>query len=168
MMSKVYENLSLIVAIADNNAIGNNNGLLFHLSGDLKRFKAITTGYPIIMGRKTLLSLPKWPLPNRRNIVITHNRDNIFKGCEIVTSIEEALELIKGEQEAFIIGGASVYNEFYPHAEKLYLTRVYKSFESDTFFPEIDFDQWKELKREKLHDDKNNFDYDYINLSRKK
>ncbi|MBK5202382.1 MAG: dihydrofolate reductase [Prolixibacteraceae bacterium] len=162
------KNLSMIVAMADNNAIGNNNGLLFHLSGDLKRFKAITTGHPIIMGKKTLLSLPKWPLPNRRNIVLTHNRDNKFMGCEIVTSVKEALELIKGESEAFIIGGGSVYREFYPYVNKLYLTRVYKSFESDTFFPEIDFDEWKELQREDLHDDKNDFDYAYLNLERKK
>jgi len=164
----IIKNLSMIVAMADNNAIGNNNGLLFHLSGDLKRFKAITTGHPIIMGKKTLLSLPKWPLPNRKNIVITHNRDNVFTGCEIVTSVEEALELIKGESEAFIIGGSSVYREFYPYADKLYLTRVYKSFESDTFFPEIDFDKWKELQREDLHDDKNDFDYAYLNLERKR
>jgi len=79
MMPEICKNLSLIVAIADNNAIGNNNGLLFHLSGDLKRFKAITTGHPIIMGSKTLLSLPKWPLPHRRNIVITRNIENNFR-----------------------------------------------------------------------------------------
>ena len=157
----------MIVAMADNNAIGNNNGLLFHLSGDLKRFKAITTGHPIIMGKKTLLSLPKWPLPNRRNIVLTHNRDNNFTGCEIVTSIKEALELIKGESEAFIIGGASIYREFYPYVDKLYLTIVYKSFEADTFFHKIDFDEWKELQREDLHDEKNDFDYAYLNLERK-
>jgi len=167
MMPEICKNLSLIVAIADNNAIGNNNGLLFHLSGDLKRFKAITTGHPIIMGSKTLLSLPKWPLPHRRNIVITRNIENNFPGCETVTSVKQSLELIKDEQEAFIIGGSSVYREFYPYCGKLYLTRVYKTFEADTFFPEIDFDQWKELKREDMHDDKNDFDYAYINLIKK-
>ena len=160
-------NISIIVAIAENFAIGRNNELLFHLSDDLKRFKKITMGCPLIMGRNTLLSLPKWPLPGRRNIVITDRPDDVFPGCELVHSTEGALELVKEEQEAFVIGGGSVYRQFYPLANRLYLTLVHQSFEADTWFPEIDFSAWRELSREEYFDEKNNFHYSYLNLERK-
>ena len=111
-------NISIIVAIARNFAIGKNNDLLFHLPNDLKRFKQITTGFPVIMGRNTLLSLPRWPLPNRRNIVITDRPDDQFAGCEIVFSVEEAARLVSNENEAFIIGGGSIYRQFYPLANR--------------------------------------------------
>ena len=160
-------NISIIVAIAENFAIGRNNELLFHLPNDLKRFKKITMGCPLIMGRNTLLSLPKWPLPGRRNIVITDRTDDDFPGCELVHSTEEALELVKEEQEAFVIGGGSVYRQFFPLAQKLYLTLVHLPFEADTWFPEIDFSAWMELSREEYFDEKNNFHYSYLNLERK-
>lgn len=163
----VHQNISIIVAIAQNFAIGKNNDLLFHLPEDLKRFKEITSGHTIIMGRNTLLSLPKWPLPNRRHIVITDNQNDRFEGCETVFSIEEAIEKIRHEKEAFVIGGGMIYRQFYPLAGKLYLTLVHKDFEADTFFPEIDFAEWTELKRENRHDSKNNFDYSYLDLIRK-
>ena len=162
-----YKNLSIIVAIASNGAIGKDGELLFHLSDDLKRFKAITTGHTIIMGRKTLLSLPKWPLPDRRHIVLTTNLQTEFKGCEVVSTIEEAIKTVKDEQEAFIIGGASVYEQFFPFVGKLYLTLVHQSFEGDAFFPEINYEDWEELSREDHFDEKNNFEYTYINLCRK-
>jgi len=163
----IRKNISIIVALAKNKAIGKDNQLLFHLSGDLRRFKAITTGHTIIMGRKTLLSLPRWPLPDRHHIVITGNPDLKFEGCETVSSIKEALEKVKSEQEAFVIGGGSVYRQFYPMANKLYLTLVHQDFEADTFFPEIDFSRWEQLSREDLHDEKNGFDYSYLDLRRK-
>lgn len=163
----IHNNISIIVAIAQNFAIGKNNDLLFHLPNDLKRFKAITTGKTLIMGRNTLLSLPKWPLPNRRHIVISDQIDDCFEGCEVVSSIEEALEKVKDEKEAFIIGGGMVYRQFYPMAGKLYLTLVHKDFDADVYFPEIDYDEWNEAAREDYHDDKNNFDYSYIDLLRK-
>jgi dihydrofolate reductase len=161
-------NISIIVAIAENFAIGRNNELLFHLPDDLKRFKKITMGYPLIMGRNTLLSLPKWPLPGRRNIVLTDRPGDVFPGCEIVHSTETVLELVKNEKEAFVIGGGSVYRQFFPLAGKLYLTLVHHGFEADTWFPEIDFSAWKELNREDHFDETNKFHFSYLNLERKK
>lgn len=163
----VHKNISIIVAIAQNFAIGKNNDLLFHLPNDLKRFKEITTGHPVIMGRNTLLSLPKGALPNRRNIVITDNPDEKFDRCEMVLSIEEAVEAVKNETEAFIIGGGMIYRQFYPVAGKLYLTLVHQDFDADVYFPEINYSEWKEFYREDLFDEKNNFSYSYLNLERK-
>ncbi len=157
----------MIVAMAENGAIGKNNDLLFYLPGDLKRFKAITTGHTIIMGRKTLLSLPKWPLPNRRHIVISSDPNAHFEGCETVSSIDEAIQKVANEEEAFVIGGGSIYEQFYPLCSKIYLTKVFKDFEADTFFKSLNKAEWSEESREDLHDDKNDFDYAYINLIRK-
>ena len=162
----IYPNIAIIVAIAQNFAIGKNNDLLFHLPNDLKRFKKITSGHAVIMGKRTLFSLPKGPLPNRRNIVISDIPDERFDGCETVYSIAEAVEVVKDEQIAFVIGGGMIYRQFYPIAGKLYLTIAQKDFEADTFFPEINFEEWKELSREDLFDEKNNFNYSNINLVR--
>ena len=163
----IHKNISIIVAIAENFAIGKNNDLLFNLPNDLKRFKAITSGHSLIMGRNTLLSLPKWPLPNRRHIVITDKKDDVFPGCEVVFSIDEAVEKVKTEEEAFVIGGGMVYRQFYPMAGKLYLTLVHKPFDADVYFPEIKYDEWKEISREDFYDEKNDFHYSYLNLERK-
>ncbi len=163
----IHQNISIIVAIAQNFAIGKNNDLLFHLPTDLKRFKQITSGHTIIMGRNTLLSLPKWPLPNRRHIVISDKPEDQFEGCEMVSSIEAAIEKVKEEKEAFIIGGGMIYRQFFPVAGKLYLTLVHRDFEADTFFPEINYSEWDEVAREDLYDEKNGFDYSYLDLVRK-
>ncbi len=163
----LYKNISIIVAVAQNFAIGKDNDLLFHLPNDLKRFKQITSGHTLIMGRNTLLSLPKWPLPNRRHIVITDSKEDNFEGCEMVYSLDQAIDKVENEQEAFVIGGGLVYRQFYPLAGKLYLTLVHKSFDADTFFPEIDFNEWQEVEREDLYDEKNGFHYSNINLVRK-
>ena len=163
----MFNNISIIVAIAENFAIGKDNDLLFHLPNDLKRFKEITTGHTLIMGRNTLLSLPNWPLPERRHIVITDRKNDKFKGCETVFSLDQALDKVENENEAFVIGGGMVYRQFYPIAGKLYLTLVHKTFEADTYFPEIDFNEWKEVEREDIYDEKNDFNYSNINLVRK-
>ena len=163
----IHENISIIVAIAQNFAIGKNNDLLFHLPNDLKRFKEITTGHPVIMGRNTLLSLPKGALPNRRNIVITDNPEEKFDCCEMVSSIEEAVAAVKDEQEAFIIGGGMIYRQFFPLAGKLHLTLVHRDFDADVYFPEIDYSEWEELFREDHSDEKNGFEYSYLDLKRK-
>lgn len=163
----IQKNISIIVAIAENFAIGKNNDLLFHLPNDLKHFKEITSGHTIIMGRNTLLSLPKWPLPNRRHIIITDKKDDVFPGCEIVFSIDEAIEKVKDEQEAFIIGGGMIYKQFFPIAGKLYLTLVHKPFEADVFFPEVNYTEWDEISREDFKDENNDFEYSYLNLGRK-
>jgi dihydrofolate reductase len=162
------KNISIIVALAENAAIGKDNKLLCHIPADLKHFKKITTGHTVIMGKNTFFSLPGGPLKNRRNIVISDNRSDHFNGCETVFSIEEALDKCPDDQESFVIGGASVYRQFLPLASTLYLTRINKSFEADTFFPEIDPDEWEEISREyPEHDKKNDFSYVFIILRRK-
>jgi dihydrofolate reductase len=163
----IHKNISIIVAIAQNFAIGKNNELLFHLPSDLKRFKQITTGHAVIMGRNTFLSLPKGALPNRRNIVISDDRAEIFEGCEMVFSIEEASDVVKNETEAFVIGGGMIYRQFYPVAGKLYLTLVHQDFDADVFFPEVVYSEWEELFREDLFDENNGFNYSNLNLKRK-
>src|SRR6056297_408309 len=163
----IHKNISIIVAVAENFAIGKNNDLLFHLPNDLKRFKEITTGHSIIMGRNTLLSLPKWPLPGRRHIVITDKPDDHFRGCETVFSVAEALEKVKDEPEAFVIGGGMVYRQFYPLAGRLYLTLVQEAFDADVFFPEIDFSAWRKISRQDGYDEKNDCNYSYLLLERK-
>ena len=162
----IYPNIAIIVAVAQNFAIGRNNDLLFHLPNDLKRFKRITSGHAVIMGKNTLFSLPKGPLPNRRNIVITDVPGETFDGCETVYSIEAAIQAVKNEELAFVIGGGTIYRQFYPISGKLFLTMAHQDFEADTFFPEIDFSEWKELSREMLFDEKNNFSYSNIDLVR--
>jgi dihydrofolate reductase len=168
-MSPVFnKNISIIVAIAENNAIGKNNELLWKISDDLKRFKKLTTGHKIIMGRNTFLSLPNGPLPNRENIVISDQENDQFEGCELVSSVEEALAMVEEDEEAFIIGGGMVYKQFISHANKLYLTRVHASFEADTFFPQINYDEWTEVERtEYPAGEKNEYPHSYIVYERK-
>ncbi len=167
MEDKIKQNISIIVAIAENLAIGKDNLLLWHLSEDLKRFKKLTTGHNLIMGRNTFLSLPNGALPNRRHIVISDQEGETFDGCEMAGSIEEALQLAGDKDECFVIGGGMVYRQFLPMAGKLYLTRVHKSFEADTFFPEIDFTQWKALASEEIPaGGKNQYSHSYTEYLR--
>ena len=163
----IYKNIAIIVAVAQNFAIGKNNELLFHLPNDLKRFKKITKGHSVVMGKKTLFSLPNGPLPHRRNIVITDIPAEKFEGCETVYSIKEVVELVKNEEIAFVIGGGMIYRQFYPIAGKLFLTLVHKDFEADIYFPEIKFDEWIEIDREDLYDEINGFHYSNLDLVRK-
>lgn len=135
--------ISIIVAIADNNAIGANNDLLWRLPNDMKRFKELTTGHTIIMGRKTFESLPKGALPNRTNVVITKTPKATFDHCEIYNDFHTAIDKYKEEDEVFIIGGATIYEQALRYADKLYITWVHHTFENaDTFFPEIDKNEW--------------------------
>jgi len=157
--------VSSIVAVGENNAIGKNNQLLWHMPADLKHFKDITSGRSIIMGRKTFDSVGK-PLPKRRNIVVTR-QDIAIPGCEVVKSIEEGLELCKGEDEVFIGGGAEIYKLAMHLTNRIYLTIIHKNFDADTFFPEIDNKIWKETEREDhAPDDKNQYAYSFITLER--
>lgn len=160
--------ISIIVAIAKNSAIGKDNQLLWHISEDLKRFKRITAGHKIIMGRNTLLSLPKWPLPKRTNIVITDKADEKFEGCEMTFSINEAAAKCGREEECFVIGGASIYEQFMPLSDKLYITRVNKDFEADTFFTEIDEKIWELVeKSEDVEMEDGSFSYCFETYLRK-
>jgi dihydrofolate reductase len=162
------KNISIIVAIAENNGIGKNNRLLWHIPADLKRFKRITEGHTVIMGKNTFLSLPGGPLKNRRNIVITDDPSERFDGCETVFSVKEAMERSPDGEESFVIGGASVYRQFMPYADRLYLTRVNRAFDADTFFPEILPAEWEEMSHEIPESDgKNDFTYTFSILKRK-
>lgn len=159
--------ISIVVAIAENNAIGKNNLLLWHLPADLKHFKQVTTGHTIVMGRKTYDSIGK-PLPNRRNIVVTRQKELQIPGAEVSGSLEEALALCAAEEEVFIIGGAEIYRSAMAATNRIYLTRVHQSYEADAFFPEIDLNLWEEADIEKhLPDEKNHVAYTFSTLSRK-
>ena len=136
--------ISIIVAVARNNAIGYGNQLLYWLPDDLKRFKALTTGHTIVMGRKTFESLPKGALPNRRNIILTRNPDFRAAGAEVFRSLADALTQCQPEEEVFIIGGESVYKEAIGLASKLYVTTIEDTpTQADAFFPAIDADKWE-------------------------
>ena len=159
--------ISIIVAIAKNNAIGFENKLLYWLPNDLKRFKALTTGHTIIMGRKTFESLPKGALPNRRNIVLSR-QETEFPGAERFNSLEAALSQCRDEEEIYIIGGASVYQEAMPLADKLCVTHIDDTPEqADAFFPEIDSSVWEETNKE-FHptDEKHQYPYCFVDYQR--
>jgi len=167
MENKIHSNISIIVAIAENNAIGKDNRLLWHLSDDLKRFKKLTTGHTLIMGRNTFLSLPNGALPNRRHIVISDVKDDHFEGCEMAGSIDHAIKLAGKTKECFVIGGGMVYTQFLSLAGKLYLTQVHESFEADTFFPEINFSQWRARNSEEVAaGEKNEYPHTYTEFIR--
>ncbi len=168
-LMKTIPNLTIIVATAQANEIGKNNDLIWHLRNDLKRFKALTSGHCIIMGRKTFESFPK-PLPNRLHIVITRQTD--YKAPEsvvVVNTLDEAFTKIpKEETQPFIIGGGEIYKQAIPFAERMELTKVHANFEADTFFPEFDMSQWNETnnefhKKDELHD----YEFSFITLQRK-
>ncbi len=156
--------ISIIVAIAKNHAIGKDNQLLWHIPADLKRFKKLTTGHTIVMGKRTFESLPIRPLPNRRSIVITDIAGEEIEGCTMAFSIAEAIEKMDDDKENFIIGGGSVYRQFLPIADQLYLTIVQKDFDADTFL-EIDLKGWETIEREDHPEEE--LPYYYINLKRK-
>jgi len=159
-------NTYIVVAIASNNAIGKNNRLLWHLPNDLKHFKEITTGHTVIMGRKTYDSVGK-PLPKRRNIVITRQAITI-PGCEVAGSLQQAIELGRNDGDVYIIGGAEIYKQAMPLTDIIYLTIVHQAFEADTFFPEINPNEWLETSREDHQpDEKNPLPYSFITLQRR-
>ena len=147
MMKKI----SIIVAMSKNRVIGVKNSLPWHISEDLKRFKRLTTGYPIIMGRKTFESIGK-PLPERRNIVVSRNQNLKVQDVEVVKSIEDALKICSSENLIYIIGGEQIYNLAMPYANNIHLTEVNKEVEGDAFFPEFDKKEWKEIARENSKD----------------
>ena len=140
--------ISIIVAVAENGVIGDRNALLWHISEDLRRFKTLTSGHPVVMGRKTYESLGR-PLPNRRNVVISRQETQIA-GCEVVHSLDEALGLFSADEEVFIIGGAQIYAAALPIADRFYLTRVGHSYEGDTRFPDWNPAQWKLVASERF------------------
>lgn len=159
--------LSIIVAHAQNMAIGKDNQLLWRLSSDLKNFKQLTMGHKIIMGRKTFESIGK-ALPGRTNIVISRTPELKIKDCIVAKSLESALKSVSDDEEAFIIGGAQIYRQSMDLVDKMYITKVQHSFDADTFFPEYNMDRWQELERANYQkDEKNHYDFSIIVLKRK-
>jgi len=165
--TKKKQTITIIVAVGNNNALGKDNKLLWHLPNDLKRFKKLTTGHDIIMGRKTYESIGR-PLPNRTNIIITRNKDyEVPYGCLIVGNLDEALDAARKDESPFIIGGAQIYNLALPIVDKIELTQVHHDFEADVFFPEMNSNIFKEVSRE-VHkaDEKNKYDYSFVTYIR--
>jgi dihydrofolate reductase len=164
--------ISIIVATTNNGVIGKDNQLLWKLSADLKQFKALTTGHSVIMGRKTFDSIGR-ALPNRTNIVISRQKDLIFpEGVLQTNSLEKAIEIAKnypGNEEIFIIGGGNVYEQALKITDKVYLTEVKTSMEGDAFFPNLDRSEWSEISRiSHIKDDKNEYDFDFVELIKRK
>jgi len=160
--------ISIIVAIAGNYAIGKDNELLWHISKDLKRFKELTKGHYIVMGKRTYFSLPVRPLPHRTSLIITDVPNEVIDNCLMAYSIEEAVEKMDNNNENFIIGGGSIYKQFMPLADKLYITRVHQDFEADTFFPDISPEEWQLTEKTDVTDDpQNNFTYSFETYTRK-
>ena len=155
--------VTLIAAIDENNVLGKDNQLIWHLPEDLMRFKRLTTGHAIIMGRKTFESLPK-ALPNRHNIVVTRNQDYSKDGITVCNSLEAAIECAKDDKQPFVIGGGQVYEQAIELASKIELTRIHSQFEGDVFFPEIDLKKWFVKKEEHLKN--HNFNYSFITYTK--
>ncbi|MEK7582988.1 MAG: dihydrofolate reductase [Patescibacteria group bacterium] len=158
--------ISLIAALGANRVIGDHNRLPWNLPADLKHFKEITSGHPIIMGRKTYDSIGR-PLPQRRNMVITRQADLVIPGCEVVSSLEDALRLVQEEQEVFIIGGAQIFEQALPLANRMYLTLIEKDFPGDAHFPSYEAAQWRVTEEKKFPADAENpFEYSFVTLER--
>jgi dihydrofolate reductase len=161
--------ITIIAAIGNNNELGKDNDLIWHLPADLKRFKRITTGHTIIMGRNTFESIGK-PLPNRRSIIITRNKDYQQEGCEVVHSIDEALTLVSEEEQAFIIGGAQIYQEALNRdlVDQLDITQVHADFEADVYFPKINSEEWTLISKETFApDEKNAYQYSFLHYEKR-
>ena len=157
----------MIAAVAENDALGKNNELVWHLPNDFKRFKALTSGHHIIMGRKTFESFPK-PLPNRTHIVITRQKEYQPEGCIIVESMEKAVAVCPENEVSYIIGGGEIYNLGLPFTDKIEITRVHGIFEADAFFPEINLEEWKITTSEfNAKDEKHLYDYTYQTFVKK-
>ncbi len=160
-------NISLIVAMASNRIIGDNGKMPWHLSADLKKFRKITTGFPIIMGRKTFQSIGK-ALPNRTNIIISNNADYSSDGCLVFNDLNSAVtHACQLAEQVFIIGGSTLYETLLPVANTLYITQIHQEFSGDTWFPAFDRNDWLEVAREDIHDDPSvTFDYSFVQLAR--
>jgi dihydrofolate reductase len=160
--------ITIIAAIANNNALGKDNDLIWYLPADLKRFKKVTSGHHILMGRNTFESIGK-PLPNRTTVIITRNKAYKAEGCIVVDSIEKAIEVAKEDAKIFIIGGAEIYKQTITSnlVDQLDITKVHHEFDADVYFPEIDSAIWKEVSREDFEaDEKNTYDYSFISYKK--
>ena len=160
--------IAIIVAAAENNVIGKDNGLIWHLPADLRHFKQITMGHPMLMGRKTYESIGK-PLPGRTSIIITTQEDYTAEGCLVTHTLEEAIEQAQQlDEEICIVGGAEIYKQALPLVDTIYLTRVHHTFEGEVYFPELNEAEWETLEQEHHEpDEKNKYNYSFVTLKRK-
>ncbi len=159
--------VSIIVAVSENNVIGKDNKLIWHLPADLKLFKTLTMGHHMIMGRKTYESIGK-ALPGRTSIVVTHQPSYTAEGCIVVNSLQDAFAKASGDTEVFIIGGDGIFKQSLNFANKIYLTKIYHSFEGDTFFPELNEKEWEMKECNDFQpDEKNAYPYSFCVLERK-
>ena len=165
MKIKKNKNITIIAAIGENNELGLDNKLIWNIKEDLKRFKKLTTGHSIIMGRKTFESISK-ALPGRLNIVLTKNKNFKFKNVSVASNIDEAIELTKDDEQPFIIGGSEIYSLFINMAQTIELTRVHNNFKADTFFPDINFGKWNKIYEEKFNLD--NLPFSFITYKKNK
>ena len=164
--NKKTQLITIIVAASENNVIGNNNKLIWHLSDDLKRFKNLTKGHYVIMGRKTFESMPR-ALPNRTNVIITRKENYIAENAIVTNSLESALKIASDDAQPFIIGGGEIYNIALNVSDRIELTRVHNNFEGDTTFPEIDKEEWIESNRvEKKKDETHSYDFTFITYNK--
>jgi dihydrofolate reductase len=161
--------ISIIVAVSEDLGIGKDNELLWHISEDLKRFKKLTSGNAVIMGKKTWESLPRRPFPGRKNIVLTDDPNESIENSVTAYSIDDALDKCGPAEEIFIIGGGSIYRQFMPIADRLFITHVHKKAPADIFFPEIDRSVWEIIEKEEFKtDESNNIPYTYTIYERRK
>ena len=160
--------IAIIVAVAENNVIGKDNQLIWHLPADLRHFKQKTMGHPMIMGRKTFEAIGK-PLPGRTTIIVTRQTDFKVEGCLVVHSVEEAIAKGKElDEQISVVGGAEIYKQALPFVDTIYLTRVHHTFEGDTYFPELQDEDWEQVSEEYHEpDEKNNYSYTFLELRRK-
>lgn len=161
--------INLIVAIAENNAIGKNGDLLCHLPNDLKHFKEITNGATVVMGKNTFFSLPRHPLPNRRNIVLTRDTNFSYENTDVAHSINDVYDMISTDEKVFIIGGGKVYEQFMNRVDKLYITHIHHSWsDADTFFPVIDPAIWQCVSAERHNaDERHEYAYTFAEYTKK-
>ncbi len=160
--------VSLVAAASDNNVIGKGNALIWRMPADMKFFKTLTTGHTVVMGRKTYESMGR-PLPNRKNIIITRNKDYKAEGCVVFSSFQEVVEYCKAEPEVFVIGGAEIYHQIIHTANKIYLTRIHQHFDGDAFFPDIPENEWEQSSSVDFEaDEKNPYAYTFIEYLRVK
>ncbi|OIR61085.1 dihydrofolate reductase [Bacillus sp. FMQ74] len=159
--------ISFIFAMDANRLIGKDNDLPWHLPNDLAYFKKVTSGHSIIMGRKTFESIGR-PLPNRENIVVTSAPASEFPGCTVVSSLQDVLDICSGSEECFVIGGAQLYTDLFPYADRLYMTKIHHEFEGDRHFPEFDEGDWDLVSSEQgIKDEKNPYDYEFLVYEKK-
>lgn len=159
--------IALIAALDENNGIGKDNKLLCYLPADLKRFKQLTTGHCIVMGRKTFESLPNGALPNRKNIVLTRNTSYYSKGAEVIHTADEVFQLCKNDEKVFVIGGEEIYKLFIQKADILHITRIHHQFEADAFFPDFSQEDWQlTSKTDNQPDEKNKYSYSFLDYNK--